>query len=343
MSRILKLICAILLIMAFVLPASAWSKRPKYLFKIATLAPEGSVWVKHFENFTREIAEKSNGEIGFKIYMGGVMGDDRAMYRKMRIGQLQGGGFTMTGISEVVPDFRVMGIPFLMKTYDEVDRVSKSLFPIFQKEFADNGLVLLAMTEVGFIYTMSTEPMTTLAELRRRKCWAPDNDLVSRAYLEDLGVTPVPLAIPDVLPSLQTGLINTVFNGFYGSIIMQWFTSTKYIIDVPFGYAYGGLVFSKEAYDKLPPDYVVLMREQAEKHFAGLLVDTRKSNDEAFSVLLAKGAQMVKPDNGSLDMLHQQRAVTVERLNGNVFSKEIYDAAIRALEQGGDGKTVQSR
>jgi TRAP-type C4-dicarboxylate transport system substrate-binding protein len=127
--------------MAFMLPAAALAQQPKYLFKIATLAPDGSVWVKHFENFTREVTEKSNGEIGFKIYMGGIMGDDRAMYRKMRIGQLQGGGFTMTGISEVVPDFRVMGIPFFFKSYDEVDRVTKSLFPIWQKDFKEPRLV----------------------------------------------------------------------------------------------------------------------------------------------------------------------------------------------------------
>ena len=317
--------------MSFMLPAPAQAKRPKYLFKIATLAPDGSVWVKHFENFTREITEKSNGEICFKIYKGGVMGDDRAMYRKMRIGQLQGGGFTMTGISEVVPDFRVMGIPFLMKSYEEVDRVRKSLFPLFQKSFQDKGLVLLAMTEIGFIYTMSTEPMTTLADLIQKKCWAPDNDLISRAYLEDLGVTPVPLSIPDVLPSLQTGLINTVFNGFYGSIVLQWFTSTRYITDTPFGYAYGGLVFSQKAFDKLPPCYVTLMQEQAEKHFAGLLVDTRKSNKESFSVLMKKGLKMVKADKDSLEKLQQQRVLTVERLNGKAFSKEIYNAAIQAL------------
>jgi TRAP-type C4-dicarboxylate transport system substrate-binding protein len=180
---------------------------------------------------------------------------------------------------------------------------------------------------------MSTEPVATLMDLLQTKCWAPDNDLVSRAYLEGLGVTPVPLAIADVLPSLQTGLINTVFNGFYGSIVLQWFPSTRYIIDVPFGYAYGGLVFSQKAYDKLPPHYAALMQEQAGKHFSGLLVDTRKSNDESFSVLMDKGLKMVKVDKDSLEKLEQQRVRTVERLNGKVFSKEIYDAAIRALAQ----------
>jgi TRAP-type C4-dicarboxylate transport system substrate-binding protein len=126
---------------------NAYAASPRYIFKVASLAPEGSVWAKRFRDFTDEVVEKSNGEIGFKIYAGGVMGDDRSMYRKMRVGQLNGGGFTMTGIGEVVPDFRVLGIPFLFNSYDEVDRVKEKLMPRFEKEFDDKGMVLLAVSE----------------------------------------------------------------------------------------------------------------------------------------------------------------------------------------------------
>ena len=65
------------------------------------------------------------------------MGDDRAMYRKMRVGQLHGGGFTMTGIAEIVPDFRVMAIPFLFRSYEEVDQVSASLQPLLKQRFSN--------------------------------------------------------------------------------------------------------------------------------------------------------------------------------------------------------------
>ena len=100
---------------------------PLHTFKIASLAPEGSVWVNSFKQFAEEVSSGTNGEIAFRIYPGGVMGDDRAMYRKMRVGQLHGGGFTMTGIAEIVSDFRVMAIPFLFRSYEEVDQVSASL------------------------------------------------------------------------------------------------------------------------------------------------------------------------------------------------------------------------
>ncbi|MBU2537255.1 MAG: TRAP transporter substrate-binding protein DctP, partial [Proteobacteria bacterium] len=272
MNCLLRRICFAIALLAVIAPSGVQAA-PRYMFKIASLAPDGSVWARHFQEFQNEVTAKSNGEIGFKLYMGGVMGDDRAMYRKMRIGQLQGGGFTMTGISETVPDFRILAIPFLFKSYAEVDRVTEGLFPYFQKAFLEKDMVLLAMTEVGFVYAMSGEPVSTVAQLRASKCWAPENDPLSRSFLEDMGVTPIPLSIPDVLSSLQTGMINTVFNGFYGSIVLQWFTRTKYITDTPFGYAYGGLVFSKSAFDKLPPQHAAMMEAAAKKHFAGLLAD----------------------------------------------------------------------
>ncbi|MBI5558409.1 MAG: TRAP transporter substrate-binding protein DctP [Deltaproteobacteria bacterium] len=305
----------------------------KYLFKVASLAPEGSVWIKRFREFAQEVREKSNGEVEFKIYAGGVMGDDQAMYRKMRAGQLHGGGFTMTGIGAVVPDFRLMGIPFLFQSYEEVDWVKKGLTDHFSKTFAENGLELIALTEVGFVYTMSTMPIATVAELKKGNCWAPDNDPLSSGFLETLGVSPTPLTIPDVLTSLQTGLVNTVFNSFYGSIVLQWFTKAKYITDLPFGYAYGAFLLDSKQFALLPAKYGELIKKAADHHFGVLLADTRKSNDEARTVLKENGVTFVATDPNALAELQSTRDRTVMALTGKVFSKEIYDEAMRLLAQ----------
>jgi len=312
---------------------SAHADSPRYIFKVASLAPDGSVWAKRFRDFTNEVIEKSGGEIGFKIYAGGVMGDDRAMYRKMRVGQLNGGGFTMTGIGEVVPDFRVLGIPFLFNSYDEVDRVMEKLMPRFEQEFDEKGLVLLALSEVGFVYTMSTTPITTLAELKQSKAWAPEGDPISQALLETVGVTPIPLSIPDVLTSLQTGLINTTFNSYYGAIVMQWFTRISYITDIPFAYAYGAFILDKKTFSRLPPEYAALMKSAARTHFDKLLSDTRKSNEEALQVLLKNGISLVKPTPMTkAELQNNYRDMTVEKLVEDAFSKSIYTETIMYLD-----------
>jgi TRAP-type transport system periplasmic protein len=306
---------------------------PKYLFKIASLAPDGSIWVKQFEDFAKEVTEKTGGEVGFRVYPGGIMGDDQAMYRKMRVGQLHGGGFTMTGISSVVPDFRVMSIPFFFKTYGEVDAVKEGLLPLFRKRFAEQGMEAVAMTEVGFIYTMSTKPITTTAELQKATSWIPSGDPVAESFFTHLGITPVQLSIPDVLSSLQTGLVDTVFNSLYGSIVFQWFTKTRFITDTPFGYAYGVFLLDGKKFAQLPPEYAEIIRKAAAGHFAVLLDETRKSNEESRQVMKDRGVQFVQAEPAAIAELEQYRDTAVKNLIGTAFSQEIYDTATTLLKQ----------
>jgi TRAP-type transport system periplasmic protein len=301
---------------------------PKYLFKIASLAPAGSVWIEQFENFAKDVGEKTGGEVGFRVYPGGVMGDDQSMYRKMRVGQLHGGGFTMTGISTVVPDFRVLAIPFLFNSYKEIDYVTAGLIPTFKERFREQGLEFIAMTEVGFIYAMSTQPISTFEKLRDSKNWSPSGDPVSETYLSVLGISPVQLSIPDVLTSLQSGLVETVYNSFYGSIVLQWFTKARYIADIPYGYAYGVVVLDSKKFAKLPETYQKAIHEAARIHFPILLEKTRESNNESRRVLEARGSEFLKVDQETIKILHDKSKQAVDLLVPDSFSKEIYEQAI---------------
>ncbi|MFT5699764.1 MAG: TRAP-type C4-dicarboxylate transport system substrate-binding protein [Desulforhopalus sp.] len=307
--------------------------KPKYFFKVATLAPGGSVWIEQFEKFSAKILEDTGGEVGFHIYPGGVMGDDQAMLRKMRVGQLHGGGFTMTGVSLAVPDFRVMGIPFLLESYEEVDYVRKGLMPEFTKQFREQGLEFIAMTEVGFIYPMSTKPVNNYATFKNTKNWSPTGDPVSEEFMKTLGITPVSLTIPDVLSSLQSGLIETVYNSLYGAIIMQWFTKAHYIVDFPYGYAYGVFAVSSKKFDTLPPEHQEAIRKAADTYFPILLAETRKSNEESHRVLAERGNEFLTLDEETIELLQEKREIAMEKMIPGAVSKEIYQRTLELVDE----------
>jgi TRAP-type C4-dicarboxylate transport system substrate-binding protein len=313
----------------FLFCASSFSHAaPQHLFKIGSLAPPGSVWIAQFEKFGAEVEEKTGGAVSFRTYPGGVMGDDQAMYRKMRVGQLHGGGFTMTGISAVVPDFRVMSIPFLYKTYEEVDHVREGLFPAFVKRFEDKGLALIALTEVGFIYAMSTKPIATFTDLQQSVNWSPSGDPVAEQFLAALDITPVQLSIPDVLSSLQSGLVETVYNSLYGSIVLQWFSKAKYIVDQPYGYAYGAFALDGKKYKSLPAEYREIIQKAAATHFAVLLDQTRQSNMESKGVLEQQGCRFLPVDGKTIETLQARRDLAVKKLVPAYLSQDIYDRAV---------------
>jgi|GEM_PF-59922 len=332
MFAFLKLLLAAVPLAAFlILAAGPAAAAPKHLFKVAYLAPEGSIWANRFLDFAAEVEKATNGEVGFKVYPGGVMGDDRAVYRKMRIGQLQGGGMTMIGMGEVVPDFRVMGIPFLFDSYDEVDRVAAGLWPRLEEAFAAKDLELLALSEVGFLYALSAKPVTTIEGLRQAKSWIPEGDPISRLYLETLGVHATPLSIPDVLTSLQTGMIDTVFNSFYGAIVLQWFTATKFVTDLPFAYSYGAFALDRKSFSQLSAEQAALVKKSARQHFTALVADTRASNEEALRTLQANGLTVVAATPETAASCRAHRETVVNQLVGSAFSKEIYEETMRLL------------
>ena len=333
-------VATFLLLLSFCvfLPSTDLQAKPKHVFKIASLAPDGSVWVESFKEFAAEVTEKTNGEVGFRIYPGGIMGDDKAMYRKLRVGQLHGGGFTMTGISEIVDDFRVMAIPFLFHSYEEMDMVSEELQPLFKKRFAEKGLHLVAMTEVGFIYTFSNKPRVTIADLQAAKTWAPTDDPLTSAFLNNLKISPIALTIPDVLSSLQTGLIDTAFNSLYGSIILQWYTKAPFVTDAPYGYAYGAFIMNAKALAKLSDAQLAVIEETADKYFSELIQKTRKSNEESRSVLISQGVEFVATTPEELATLEKFRDQTIEQIKGKAFSEEIYQVVSETLTTVRSGK-----
>jgi len=305
----------------------------KHLFKIGSLAPTGSVWVQQFELFAKEVTDKTGGEVAFRVYPGGSMGDDQAMLRKMHHGQLHGGGFTMTGISNFVPDFRALAIPFLFRDYGEVDFVKKGLLPSIKKMFAEKGLEMVAMTEVGFIYAMSTKPLRTLEDLQQSTNWSPSGDPISLQYMQALHITPVQLSIPDVLSSLQSGLIETVYNSLYGAIVLQWFNKARYIVDLPYGYAYGVFALDRKRYLKLTAEQQAIIVSAADKYFPALLTETRKSNEESRDVMLTQGNEFIAINEETRLGLQASRDEALKDLIPGSLSEDIYNQTISLLQE----------
>src|SRR5690606_35509804 len=58
--------------------------------KVATIAPDGSHWMREMRAAAAEIEERTGGSVEIKFYPGGVMGNDAQVLRKIRVGQLHG-------------------------------------------------------------------------------------------------------------------------------------------------------------------------------------------------------------------------------------------------------------
>ncbi|MEK9990765.1 MAG: TRAP transporter substrate-binding protein DctP, partial [Halieaceae bacterium] len=230
-------------------------------FKVATLSPDGSFWMKTMREAGKEVAAATDDRVKFKWYPGGVMGDDKAVLRKMRVGQLQGAALPMGELLSFYPDSQAYGIPFLFRSYEEVDYVRSQLDASLIAGFAKGGMEVLGIAEGGFGYFLTDQPVRVPADLQQQKVWVPQNDVVSARLAQSIGVTPIPLTLPDVLPGLQTGLIDTVAVSPIGAIALQWHTRVDYLTDIPLMYFCGVMSLSGKSFNKLSAEDQAVVRE----------------------------------------------------------------------------------
>jgi len=315
---------AILLIALLIAPAvGAQGLR----LKIATMAPDGTLWMKEMRKAADEIKEQTDGRVSFRFYPGGTMGDDSAVLRKIRIGQLHGGVVLAGSLANIDADFEIYNLPLLFRSYGEVDYVRDQMDQILIDGLETKGYVAFGFSETGFTYLLSARPTRTFDDLKGRKAWIPQGDPVSLAIVEAAGLSPVPLPISDVLTGLQTGLIDTVAAPPVGAIALQWFTKAKYLTDLPITYICGTTILSAKAFNRMSAGDQEIVREEFGRANRTLDETSRSDNEKAREALADQGVVFVEPTMETRAKWDDIAAAATEKL----VAQRDYDPATLAM------------
>jgi len=327
----------VLFLFGTLLPLHFAEGQSPVIIKLATLAPEGSPWIQVLKAAADEAQQKTGNAVQFKIYPGGVMGDERDMVRKMHIGQLQAAMLSSASLASMYPEIDVLQTPFLFDSYPETDFVVGKMQDGFKSGLEKNGYVALGWSEAGFVYLMSTVPVETLELLRKAKVWIWNDSPMSKAIFEEAGVIGVPLSITDVLVGLQTGLVEVVYVPPSVAVALQWFTRIKYITDAPLNYMLGGLVAKKEAFDKIDPQHQSVVKEVFQRHMTRLKEIIRAENQEALTVMQKQGIKLIAPGKAQIADYKAISEKAMQKESGHKFSpktKEEVSAWLKAYAEG---------
>ena len=308
--------------------------RPQYLIKFATVAPEGSTWIKQLRKLDKEVRAKSDGKLGFLIYAGGIAGDELDVLRKIRIGQIHCAAFTGVGFGQILPMVRVLDLPFLFHNNDEIDLVHRELTPFFSKEFQKRGFELLAWAEIGNVYLFSKKPIKKVEDLRGLKVWAWSGDPIVKETFAAMGVNPILLAITDVTTALNTGMINTVYAPPLGAMALQWYTSVSYMMSLSLAHSTGAILISSKYYNKLPQKLAKILTSSFDKGMKELTSILREQNKEAFQLIRDSGLTIgALPSGSNLDEFYNVHEQVARKLTDKVYPKEILEKVYNALKR----------
>ncbi len=293
--------------------------------KIATLAPDGSGWVNTLRDIDNEVRERTGNKVRLKIYPGGVQGDEDVMIRKIRVGQLHGGGFGGTGTSAIFPDVLALEMPFLFEDYDEIEHVLAQTQGYYRRGYAEQGYVLLGWFDIGFVYLFSQKPIAGVDDIRGLKVWRLQGEPVSEVLFARIGVTSVPLSIPDVLLGLQTDLVEVVYTSPAAAIVLQWFTRVGYYSTLPINHVLGAFLVDRRAFAKLSEEHQQILSEVSDRHIRAQRTLNRAENKEALRVISNHGVVAVDFPPPEVESFEQVVAESLPDLKGRAFSDESYE------------------
>jgi len=275
------------------LAAGAHTTTQAVEIKVASVAPDGSSWMREMRAGAEEIREHTDGRVVFKFYPGGIMGNDSQVLRKIRVGQLQGGAFASGGLADRYEAIDLYGIPLLFWSLDEVDYVRDRMDSKLQDGLERAGFVTFGFMGGGFAHMMANEPISSVDDMRRRKVWVPEGDPVLFMAMEELGLAPVVLPPTDVLTGLQTGLLDVVAASPVVALVLQWHTKVRYVTDLPVLYSMGIFGLDARVFGQLSDDDQQTVRTVMEDVFRRLDEQARADNAQAREVMEELGIEFV--------------------------------------------------
>lgn len=329
----------VVLIACLVSPhAMAAQDQATLILKVATIAPKGHAMTQRMDEFNEEIIKATGNDVGFKIYWGGVQGDDDNVFRKIRLGQLHGGFFSGYSLGHIVPEIRVTELPYLFNNDDEVEYVRDQLKDVMSKLFEDKGFVVLGgFIDIGFMYQFYKEPVTTLDELKKIRCWVPGDDTLALAFYKSMDIQPVPLAVNDVMTSVSTNLIDSAAMTPFGAVTFRWFTRFKYMSDYPIMNVVGANIISKPIWNKISPENQKIIIEISDRYSKQQKADLKKANEESIDLLKKAGITVlhVDPNKDQAKIHYLIKAGEAARENqvGVLYSRDLMDKTLSLVDE----------
>jgi TRAP-type C4-dicarboxylate transport system substrate-binding protein len=329
-----KAVTLFLVLIGCIIPAGSFaSQNDRVIIKVATLAPKGSMAGNLITKLCQDITAATNDEVGLKVYYGGVQGDAKDVLRKIKFKQLHGAALASYGLGQIAPEVRVTGLPYVFRNYGEVRYVRSKLQDYMEQAFEKKGYVVLGWYDIGFVYSFSKVPITSVEVARQQKFWAPEGDPLAQAVYRALGISPVSLSITDVLTSLSTRLIDAASAPPLAAVAFRWYTKFSYMNEYPSTNVLGALVVTKDIWDKISPQNQTAVRALTRECCRQIQVGHQEQNQKSIDLLKQSGLTIVRVKNAKThrQFIDDTAEKTMQALVGNLFSQELLDETLAHL------------
>jgi TRAP-type transport system periplasmic protein len=307
--------------------------------RIGTLAPKNSLYHRQLMELGEAWRTAQGGTAKYLVYPDGSQGGETDMVRRMRIGQLQGGLLSVVGLREIEPSIAALqNMPLMFRNWEEVDYVREKMRPAMEKKFLDQGFVVLAWGDAGWVRFFSKKPAFRPDDYKAMKFFAWGGEVEQQEIMKRLGYTPVPLETGDILPSIQTGMIDAVPSTPYFALATQIYNSAPNMLDLNWAPIVGALVITRKAWDEMTPEAQAVVREAGAKAGAQIRSKARQEVDEAVEAMKKRGLAVNQPNARQMQEWNELADKLYPQIRGKLVPAATFDEVVGHLKAFRAGK-----
>ena len=315
------------------LPLAALAQTPALQLRIGSVVPKNSLYHQSLMELGEAWRTAQGGGARYVVFTDGSQGGEAEIARRMRIGQLQGALMSVVGLREIEPTAAAMqNVPLLFRSWDELDYVRDKMRPAMEKRFADKGFVVVAWGDAGWVRFFSKEAAFRPDDYKRMRFFAWGSEPDQQAIMKSLGYTPVPLETADILPAVQTGMINVVPSTPYFALATQVFGTVSNMLEINWAPIVGALVVTLKAWDAMTPAAQQALRAAGEKAGMQMRTQARKEVNEAVDAMKKRGLVVNKPN---ADQMHEWTELAEKlypRIRGSMVPADTFDEVFAHLK-----------
>ena len=302
-------------------------------FRIGTLAPKNSLYHRQLLEVGEAWRTAQGGNAKYVVFPDGSQGGEAELARRMRIGQLQGALLSVVGLNEIEPSISALqSMPLLFKSWEEVDYVREKMRPAMEKKFLDKGFIVLAWGDAGWVRFFSKEPVFRPDDFKKMKFFSFAGESEQQEIMKSLGYTPVPLETADILPAIQTGMINVVPSTPYFALATQVFNTAPNMLEINWAPIVGALVVTQKAWDDMTPAGQQALKAAGEKAGAQIRNKARQEVEEAVDAMKKRGLVVNKPNAEQQREWNDLAEKLYPRIRGNLVPAETFDEVFKHLK-----------
>jgi tripartite ATP-independent transporter DctP family solute receptor len=214
--------------------------------------------------FAELVEEGTNGQLIVDVGGNAQYGDDMEALTQMRMATLAFSSNSQGATSSVVPQFSVLGLPFLFDSLPTAWKVMDGEVGDELKKLAEEqGLVLLALWDNGIRHVSNNvHPIETPEDLKGMKIRTPPDEMTVDIF-EALGANPTPMNFSELYIGLEQGVVDGQENPLMNIYSSKLYEVQDYISMTGHKYESTPLLMSKSIWDTLSAEQQEVIQEAA--------------------------------------------------------------------------------